>query len=239
MNNTQSLPVIFWCFIVLITCCFSLHLRLDPPETSPKPPPSHSFLASARWRSEVSFVLPFRWFLLLLPDFPSFTISAQLHVGLGRVFFLHNQKEAVSITCITFMPHSPPSPVPLLTPSSLCGIQNCKDINTTTSIHSACPSTFFAIQFRAFTFPLHFVPRFYFMKCFDSTIFKLASLISTTDSLLTRLLHRAACESSSRVDQNVLSEASLPGLSSCLPLPQTVLRLPRSLSKTNKIILTT
>lgn len=34
MNNLKSLPIIFWCFIVLITCCFSHHRRLNSHETA-------------------------------------------------------------------------------------------------------------------------------------------------------------------------------------------------------------
>lgn len=97
MNNTQLLAIIFWCFIVLITRCFSLHF--NSPETEKE---IFFFLridltlSTARlvgrslvWSAIRSF------FCVFLPCwiFPSFTISAQLHVGFGRVYFYtENQK---------------------------------------------------------------------------------------------------------------------------------------------------
>jgi hypothetical protein len=110
-----------------------------------------------------------------------------------QFIFIHNQK-VESITCIAFMPHfSTHSSRPLKVAFANLGY-TYKHTTTTSTIHSACPSTFFAIQFCSVHNFFFLFRDFYFMKCFDSTIFKLSwskcikcyvalfSMLSTTSS---------------------------------------------------------
>ena len=99
MNNTQSLPIIFWCFIVLITCCFSLHLRPDPPRDFCQTRNGHTLSALALLDSTrligVPFVLPFSMAFFFLSCFGIFRLSQFLlnYMSVSVEFiFVHNQK---------------------------------------------------------------------------------------------------------------------------------------------------
>lgn len=109
--------------------------------------------------------------------FPSFTISAQLHVGFGWVYFLYTIKKLWVLHVLLLYHISRPILVLLLVlklPSTIvCEVapQMYEHINTTTSIQHA--QAHFAIQF-CFIHFFRLSRDFYFMKCFDSTIFKLS-----------------------------------------------------------------
>lgn len=109
--------------------------------------------------------------------FPSFTISAQLHVGFGSVYFLYTIKKLWVLHVLLLCHISRPILVLLLVlklPSTIvCEVapQMYEHINTTTSIQHA--QAHFAIQF-CFIHFFRLSRDFYFMKCFDSTIFKLS-----------------------------------------------------------------
>lgn len=189
MNNTRSLAVIFWCFIVLITCCFSLHLGLKSQATFTSSPSEMTALyrpVLARTTCLALLLSP------LVGRNSEFLLCPGFSLLLCRIFRLHN---FCSITCrfrstlflytikemrvlhVLLLCHISRRP----TLASRIGQhgQNCKDINTTT-IHSySCPSTFLhhPISHRLLR-PSSFCRDFYFMKCFGSTIFKLTRLSS-------------------------------------------------------------
>lgn len=156
MNNIQSLSIIFWCFIVLITCCFSHHLRLNPREISGenilllskmttlcRPPSLPSALCYGLLVSLSFFVFCFDGFSVFYAEV--FLLSQFLlnYMSLSVEFiFSYTIKKCehyMYYFYATFSNHS-------LSPWTNLrgGIVNCKDINTTTSAasHSADPSTF-------------------------------------------------------------------------------------------------
>lgn len=161
MNNLQSLAIIFWCFIVVIARCFPHHLETlaNSPEGGPRFPQKwphfvdglptlNFFCAASRWL----FFLPLTGFFRLsqfLLNYSSVSVEF-IFVHTIKMWVLH-----VLLLCHISRPHQE---------RPRGGIQNCKDINTTTPIQ------------HIFTHPISSSMRrdFHFMKCFDGTIFKLS-----------------------------------------------------------------
>jgi hypothetical protein len=158
MNNTQSLTIIFWCFIVVITRRFSLRPQ--------RPTRAGVFTISARLRAGLG---------LLSTLFPCAQSKKCERHYLYRFYATFSTRSAT---------HTPLRPAP-----TTGGIQNCKDINTTTSsppllsphpsVHSACPSTFLRSNFAS---RLAFCRDFYSMKCFGWHNFNFASDSATSST---------------------------------------------------------
>lgn len=181
MNNAQSLPVIFWCFIVLITRCFSHHLLPKSRVSSlegfgrdgenvflQKWPHFVGCLPSLLVIRSFFCCFPLLW---LLSDFPPFTISAQLHRP--SLFLSVHDREMRALHVLLLCHISRPL---LLNQPPRGGIRDCKDINmASTTTAATVPHTPAHFSHPISFHWLFFIARrdSHFMKCFDGTIFEL------------------------------------------------------------------